>query len=300
VRTDDAPPDAETGSDATDAPDTAHDAADDAELPDVVEEPDTPKTPGLCDPSAVFGEGSAVAGISNDGRPRALAVTPDERTVAWIAGEGTGAALRIADRGNATGAFGAPRILSAIEPPPSLAHRVALSPDGLRLIYVREDERGLAELRRSARTDPFGTSGDATPFAEIDEHVVYTGRTLGAPILAGGRLFVMTAVGSSSAILSSTATASGWSSPRPVDATSLTGSGGRLIPSGVAEDLRAYFWWSESESTVWSGHREAATTPLARFVEIGAKPGAQPNAGCTALWFTVETSTGAEIRVARR
>jgi len=89
-------------------------------------------------------------------------VTPDELTVAWTIpgsfspGGSLPPSVRVADRDASDSEFGSPQTVDM----GTLSigqDKVALSPDGLRLVAVRADLQGFVELRRPDRSSAFSS-----------------------------------------------------------------------------------------------------------------------------------------------
>lgn len=67
-------------------------------------------------------------------------------------------------------------------------------------------------------------------------------------------------------------------------------------PTGVSKDLRTLFYFDEATKTEKAAFRAAPGCPYKTFVDLGNRPGAQPNAACTALYYAdPDVKTGSNI-----
>lgn len=114
----------------------------------------------LCDPSAQWGPGQAVLGLTQQGSAQSLALTPDELTIAWVEANDAGAFVyRVAGRASAADPVGNEQTLAldGLATPPG----ISLSVDGLTLALVKPNQSGFVEATRTSASEPFGTPAES-------------------------------------------------------------------------------------------------------------------------------------------
>src|SRR5687767_10799038 len=136
--------------------------------------------PGICDPAMELGEPQAQdVGVSG---ATLLSMSSNELSVVFTTGVDESLTLHVGDRTSVDADFSEQAVSL---PAGYLGSRgVALSGDGQKLIIVRDDGSGFAELSRSARASAFGIEPDETRFAKINGVRPMSGESVGWPVLS--------------------------------------------------------------------------------------------------------------------
>jgi hypothetical protein len=228
-------------------------------------------------------------------------VSPDGLSVAWtIPGSGSPGRSRrttvfVADRASTSDAFGAPQAVdlgrTRVAP-----DKVALSPDGLRLVAVRSDQHAFVELSRSAATSPFGPPSEDS-FAAINAAAQATQDPLGDPTIAGDdRAFFYTRA--LAVIESDRSSTEPWPEGTGQRLQYPLNPGQRPRLSAASEDHLTLFFWDDQrlvENAIW---RITSDDPFARVVRLPLVPRAQPSASCTSLFFASSNPGGVSLAAA--
>ena len=215
-------------------------------------------------------------------------VSPDGLSVAWTIpgssspGESTPTEVFVADRTSTSDAFGAPQAVdfgqTLVAP-----EKVALSPDGLRLVAVRSDQRAFIELDRSAPMSPFGSPSEES-FADINAAAQTLGDRLGDPTIAGDdRAFFYTRA--LTVIESNRSSMEPWPEGTEVFVDYSLRPEQRPRLSAVSEDHLTLFFWDDEvlvENAAW---RTSLDDPFFAIVRLPLTPRAQPSASCASLFF---------------
>jgi hypothetical protein len=82
-----------------------------------------------------------------------LGLTPDELTMVWLEPESSEVVYFVADRSSREDAFGEPQRLAG-------QSVLAVSPDGLRLVVLSDDQSALLERTRASRGQAFGAASE--------------------------------------------------------------------------------------------------------------------------------------------
>lgn len=215
-------------------------------------------------------------------------VSPDGLSVAWTIpgssspGDSTPPSVFVADRASTSDAFGSPQ---AVDFGPTLiaSDRVALSPDGLRLVAVRADQQAFVELSRSARTVPFGSPPEDS-FATINAAAQTRGDRLGDPTIAGDdRAFFYTRA--LAVIESKRSSTELWPEGTSTLIDYALDPGQRPRLSAVSADHLTLFFWDEQRLVENAAWRISGDDPFQTVMRLPLVPRAQPNASCTGLFF---------------
>lgn len=224
------------------------------------------------------------------------AVTPDERTLVFYRVSSAGAVtVLVSDRPTAKAAF--PASLAVTTPPTGIAaKRMAISPDGLRLVVVSADGRSLRQLVRATRSAPFDGSADATPFANVNKLAADGPSLLGYPVLGSDdRTLYFTygdpTVAPSIRRASRASAADPWSSIAPVEGSALAGTGTMgMVPTGISPDGRTLFVWALSGNREYAAYRESGSALFTGRTDLGDKRFASPVGDCLTLYYCAPTS----------
>jgi hypothetical protein len=212
----------------------------------------------------------------------------DVLTIAWMTPNGD---VHVAERGSPGSAFGAGATLPAAGGWYGVG-RVALSPDGLRIVVISSDGERFGELTRASTADLFAGTPDEGPFAAINASVG-GGESLADPIISSddGRLYYSRHGGGVTSTIH-------WAThAQPDDPWALGGAlseaelqmtnGDRRIPTGIAPDGRSLFYWDESTSLLRMAIRASVAAPFTMFGDVGATfEHAVPSADCATLYYT--------------
>jgi hypothetical protein len=222
-------------------------------------------------------------------------VSPDGLSVAWTIpgssspGDSTPTAVYVADRSSTSDAFGAPQAVDfgqiLVAP-----DKVALSPDGLRLVAVRSDQQAFVELSRSAATSPFGSPSEDS-FAAINAAAQTLSDRLGDPTIAGDdRAFFYTRA--LAVIESNRSSTEPWPEGTEALIDYPLNPGQRPRLSAVSRDHLTLLFWDDDlllENAAW---RTFLHDPFDTIVRLPLAPRAQPSAACTSLFFASTTGSG--------
>ncbi len=282
------PLDASAGRDGS-APDSAvpvppRDAR--ADGSDADRDPCVEMAPPLCSPTRTFGAGVPVAGVAG----RFASVTPNELHIAVFDADDAGTTLRVADRTSAVDAF--PTGIAV--PFPIDSTGASLSSNGLELFVTQASNA--RRLPRGGAGQAFGVpTGDGFNFGS-------EGQQFRGPVALDNGGFFLTRVGVGPGQLGFTEIAkkaSGYEQAVVVLQAELlnTSADGTKVraPTGMSKDLRTLFFYDEESKASKMAHRPAVDCPYTTFVSIGDRPGAQPNATCSALYYA-DPTTGAAMR----
>ncbi len=294
----------EAGSRVSDGGESTDSAHADAGLRDSEAGVDAPPpTPATCPRSVSWGSGVELS-ISTSGDDTFGAITPDELTIAWTTGT-TSVTVNYADRSDAADEFGIVQMVPAA-PGYFAVGQVALSADGLRLAVLSSDATTMAVIVRTARGAPFDTAPAPGEFSELDTNVAAgeSAAHLGDPVFgASDDTFYYSIYGSGrqGTVFETTrlTTGSPWPVGTALAAGPLLASGTeRRHPTGIAsDDLTLFFWddFSGSEKMAW---RATVSDAFSQVTDIGQRAGAQPNAACTAIYYSAAGESGLALFVA--
>ena len=256
----------------------------------------------LCSPSAEWGPAQTVP--ITDGDDTIPAITADERTIPWFRVGGPSAELLVADRASADVPFGDPL---AVAPPDGMfGTGAALSPDGLELVVVSSDARGLTALVRPSRGEPFAT---AAPGSQAELALSPLNATLGTmaadvtvadPVLSSsGNLLLYSGVAPEGATMHAATRdgkgvfAAGVALP---DCELRThGHGKSRRPTGMSADGLTLFYFDEVRDSARQAFRASPAAPFSVFVDLGPRIGVQTNAACDAIYSSHSTAGTTEI-----
>jgi hypothetical protein len=253
----------------------------------------------VCTPGASWGPGMQLA-ISTDGDDIMGAITPDELTIAWIADSEAGVSVYYADRPSAQAAFGAPAMAS-----PSgvcAPTKVALSPEGLRLLVVATNHKSFEVVTRNARGDAFNAPPAGGEVDGINSNVNQGEADffLDDPVVgASDETFYYSLYGSQflDTLLESTRAdaSSDWPNGTSIQGTSdeFAASGSLLRhPTGISADDLTLFFWDDVAMTEKAAWRPRTTEPFAAPATLTGMRQAVPNGACTRLYYSAPGSAG--------
>ncbi|MEO8800315.1 MAG: hypothetical protein ABI551_20650 [Polyangiaceae bacterium] len=267
-----------------------------------------PVGPSVCDGGA-FGAGGVLSLSSPTADDRLDSVTPDELSIAWTTGNGGSAVLSYSDRASTADAFGAPQSFAAGT---YTADRVALSPDGLRLIVVKSDRSGFEELTRANRTgagNTFSTPPTEGPFANNVNLLVPTGSFVGDPVIDASDVnFFYSQYDGTSGPTLFRANRLGftyndsWGIGFALDADpSLEAQGAmRRQPTGVSADARTLFVFDQTTSTERVSTQDTSSVKWGATVDYGQRLYAVPTESCGSLYYSAMGATTLDLFTATR
>lgn len=244
--------------------------------------------PGVCDPSMELGEPEA----QDVGLPGAtlLAMTSDELSVAFTTGADDSLVLHVGDRASVSAEFTEQTV--SVPDGYQAATGVSLSGDGRKLVIVRDDDSGFAELLRSTRAAAFGVEPDETRFVKINALNPMSGSSVGWPVLSndGTALYYVSYFGQA-LVTQSKLEGNEYSAGKPIDEFTLGGDLGKYkLISGISDDQRAIFFFDED-----TGHamalfrsRPGADIPFYDPVDLGERRGVAPNKDCSRVYSSVD------------
>lgn len=228
-------------------------------------------------------------------------VTPDGLTIAWFGVAASGdATLYVADRASTGSAFGA----KITQTPPTEGFspkRVALSADGLRLVFVAKNGRSMRQLTRASRSGAFDTTSDAAPFADVNALVGEGTATLGFPVLASDDLtlyFSTQDTGADPILRRSTrsGTTGTWPAGAVMSEPDLSGTGAKsVVATGLSSDGLTLFVWNDPKSRSIAAYRTSPTGPFTSFVPIGPRKYVSPSSDCKTLYYSAAGTAGVDV-----
>jgi hypothetical protein len=264
-------------------------------------------TPPICDPSATYATTSSLSALSSADDDFLAGVTPDELTIAWTVVDALGGVkVFTADRASTATPFDAARAVTIPAGGVSIAHGVALSPDGLRLLMINSAGNSLREIVRSSRTTDFSGSASAAPYALING-TLGDGGYLAAYVTFGAddRSLYLTYGDptTSASVRVSTRSAAGttWSGLALVPGSALSGKGLLgVAPTGASADGRTLFLWSPAGAREYAAYRAAGSASFDALVDLADRRYAAPSADCKRVYYSALTAgTGYDLATAQ-
>ncbi len=264
-----------------------------------------PPVPG-CSQTATWGNQTLLA-ISTPEEDDFDAITPDELTIVWSVG-GQNGNIYVADRADANGPFGGPQAILATN---FAVDRVALSPDGLRLVVVNGGSLGFSELMRSSRGGTFGAPATGL-YGNFDTAgALAAGELYGDPVIDAHDLTFFYSVyaskpdaGAQSKTIYrttrlTTPPASGpLGAPLVLDASLALGSAGRQAATAervISSDNQTLFFWDEVAGSERAAWLTQANGVFDTFVDLGARTMAAPNSTCTHLYYSTAGTSSVDL-----
>lgn len=252
-----------------------------------------PNPPPSCDPKGTWGKPVALATLSTpQADEQLLSMTHDELSLVFSRDD----ALFVADRTDAQQDFGAP-VAVTLPVEYTFAHGLALSADGLTLVVVRADQKGLGELRRSARGKTFDGAPDTARFGFVNVGLTQSG-LLSSPVLsADGKSLVLTRLESANQT-GLRLRGEHFDQVEQLDPVTFGAEGGKhKLSQSLSDDARTLFFFDES-----TGHAAAlgSVTPRAAYTERMELPGllsAFSSAGCGRLYGTLDVDGSLDLVV---
>jgi hypothetical protein len=254
-----------------------------------------------CDPAATWATGTLLS-ISTGHDDELDAITPDELTIAWT----SNSVIWYADRASTADAFGTPQDLdqgASITAGTYTANRVALSPDGLRIVVVSADLQGFSELTRTARTGSGSTfaSPDQTAFGNINADTP-SGGSVGDPVIgASDTTFFYSVYGAGDdntvyRALRLTPT-DAWSSGAALNVTSALQAQGSLRrqPTAISSDNRTLFFYDQVNSIERASWINEMTGQFDTYADLGAHINAAPNSACSVLYYSAAGASSVDL-----
>lgn len=259
------------------------------ELPDDFE--------SLCDPAARFDTPEPVS-IPASGLDVLLSVTPDELSIVWIADEGFALSNYVADRESVDAEFSTPQRLE--DEPLASARKLALSPDGLRLVAAVDDSFLVAV--RASRGEAFGEA-EPGEFSVLDSDALDRGVRLADPVIAPDDrtlYYSLEGAGTSTLYVSVRGDDEPWPLGAPIDDCELASHPlGTRQPTGVSADGLTLFYFDSARGLSRAAFRATPSAPFALFVDLPGD-GVQPNAACDRVYYSVATEPPFGVVVAER
>jgi hypothetical protein len=245
--------------------------------------------PGVCDPEMKLGEPQAQdVGVSG---ATLLAMSSDELSVVFTTGADETLALHVGDRASVEADFSVQTVSLPVGY--AASQGVALSGDARKLVVVRDDGSGFAELSRDARPGSFGDQPDETRFAKINGLRPMSGESVGWPVLSsdGQALYFVSYFGQAR-VKQSALEAGEFSIGEPIDEFTLGGAlGEHKLLSGISADQRAIFFFDQATSHAMALFRSRPDAPFYEPLDLGERQGATPNQDCSRIY----SSTGSGI-----
>ena len=255
----------------------------------------------LCATTAQWGPGTILALAAGPGGAVRVAVTPDERTMAWVEPLATGGVVHHVDRADPSSPFSATQDLSEAGIDPTRG--IALGPGGLSLVAVRADGSGFVEYSRPTRADAFSQPSSVAFDLVNALSALVDGLAFADPVLsADGGTFLYSQLGTG-ALPTILESARGDAEQWPVGVTvngAMLGSvdGKYRRPTGISADLRTLFFYDEVAEHLEAAFRAAPLDPFTVGRTLMAGRSAQPGAACSRLYYTAQQSATLGVWVA--
>ncbi len=252
--------------------------------------------PPICAPTASW---DPPAAVFPSGIRHFAAVSPDELHLAWydLAGSDGGplGVVRVADRASVTEPFSDGAVLGQ----PVDANGAGVSPNGLSLAVTVAGRPALSV--RPSLAAPF--PGPSTVGIDFGDETAFR-----SPVVAPNEGLFLT---------------QRFVAPGQLPFTFASKVGSRYVqdellipniellstnandlvprPTGMSKDLRTLFFYDEAKKVERAAFRAGPGCAYTTVVDLGDRPGAQPNADCSALYYAAPGATGSDIvRVARK
>lgn len=213
-----------------------------------------------------------------------LGITPDERTIVWLEPESSQVVYFIADRSSADAAFGQAQRLEG-------ENVLALSPDGLRLVVLSDDQGALLERTRSDRGQPFGNRAEGD-FVLLNADALTSGYGFSSCAFSPDGLGLFYTVGGADErhpLRESRRNSAGaaWPIGVALKACELEAHAGfGRYPTGVSSDGRTLFFYDAWRGVARGAWRETINEPFTWFRDLGNWRAVQVNAACDGLYYS--------------
>jgi hypothetical protein len=250
-------------------------------------------TPAQCPPEAEWSAPTSLAGIATpEANEQLLAMTHDELSLVFS----RGTELYVADRDNASRAFGDPVGLTL---PVGYTHTrgLALSPSGSSLVIVSSDGHFFAEVSRPARGDAFGGEADTSRFDVINDARSFSGAELSSPVLsASGKTFFYTERHGLTSDVWRAVLAEQFAASKKQDHVSLGAEDGKAkLTSSVSADERVLFVHDESLGHAVGLWRSTAQAEFSKPVEYPGLHNVFTSRGCDRLYGTAKVGASMDV-----
>ena len=217
-------------------------------------------------------------------------ITADELVIAWTVVAVDKVTLHYARRASKTDDFGNEGSLELAE---AADDSVTLSPDGLRVAYVKSDRKGFTQLVRTAIDEPFGTvdSFDFSVIAESAQEFA-TDEYVGDPVLGqDGLSFFYSRYGAGRTKTLLRTLRFSQFAPWPPGSELAVAPGleamgeDRLRPTGVSVDSQSLFLWDSAAGSQKVAVQSHDTASYDVAFELDDARGAAPNGACSRVYF---------------
>jgi hypothetical protein len=261
-----------------------------------------PPPTAVCDPAATFLTGTDL-NISTSDDDVLDSITPDELSIAWTQNSSGKSIVFYADRTSTGSNFNSPQKFADNT---YTADRVALSPDGLRLIVVNDDTKGFSELTRTARTGGGSAFGAAAlgNFGNIDADTP-VGGSVGDPVIDSSDTafyYSVYGVGAAKTIYRALRLlpTDVWGNGGALNvAAGLQTSGSmRRRPSGISSDSQTLFFFDQVTSTERAAWLNEPTGQFDSFADLGSRLWAAPATSCATLYYSASGGSSVDLFVA--
>lgn len=240
----------------------------------------------VCSPVIEWAAGAA-AEVTTGENASLIGVTPDELTVVWLEPETSEVAYFVADRASIGDTFGEPQRLAG-------ESVLAVSPDGLRLVVLADDQGTLLERTRTDRSQPFGDRSEGD-FAQLNADAQANGYGFSSCAFSPDGLGLFYTAGGFDERYplheSRRAQPGAWPVGAAIEACELEAHGGvGRYPTGISSDGKTLFYYDAWRGVARAAWRETSDGPFTWFRDLGDKRAAQVNAACDALYYSATES----------
>ena len=216
-----------------------------------------------------------------------LGITPDELTIVWLEPESSQVVYFVADRSSVAGAFGQAQRLPG-------ENVLAVSPDGLRLVVLSDDQGALLERTRADRGQPFGNPVEGE-FVLLNSNAQASGNGFSSCVFSPDGLGLFYTIGGADErhlLRESRRSAGAWPIGVALEGCELEAHAGfGRYPTGVSSDGKTLFFYDAWRGIARGAWRETSDGPFTWFRDLGDWRAAQVNAACDGLYYS--TAEGA-------
>ena len=241
-----------------------------------------PAFTAVCSPRAGW-PAAVAAPITVGANASLLGITPDELTIVWLEPESSQVVYFVADRSSVDGAFGQAQRLEG-------ENVLAVSPDGLRLVVLSDDQGALLERTRSARGQPFGSRGEGD-FILINADAQALGHGFSSCVFSPDGLGLFYTVGGTDERHplrdSRRSAGEAWPIGVALKGCELEAHAGfGRYPTGVSSDGKTLFFYDAWREVARGAWRETSDGPFTWFRDLGDWRAVQVNAACDSLYYS--------------
>jgi hypothetical protein len=253
-----------------------------------------PSFQAVCKPDVEWAPGAA-ADVTVGPNASLLGITPDELTMVWLEPESSQVVYLVADRSSPDSAFGEPQRL----PGESV---LAVSPDGLRLVVLSDDQGALLERARADRGQAFGARSEGE-FASLNADALAQGYGFSSCALSPDGLelfYTVSGIDEPNPLRESRRSQPGpWPVGTALETCELEAhSGVGRYPTGVSADGKTLFFYDAWRNVARAAWRETNQGPFTWFRDLGDWRQVQANLACDLYYSAPDAAAPILVSVA--